>query len=112
MKRTNKRAFIFATTLSLLLFAATGASARGMHDVITDSNDAQDMQDTKVSNYWSESKAASDTMRSADPSAARLKNFSGKGRKFIAHKRRKSSKHRKSKDRTTSHSTLIEPKSV
>lgn len=108
MKRTNKKGFIlaFATALSFLLFAAADASGRGMHDVMTESDDAN------YSTYSADSNSASETMKSSDPSAGQLKKFGkqGKGRKFIAQKRRKSTKHRKSKDRTTSSTPTFEPK--
>ena len=104
MKRTNKKGFIlaFATALSFLLFAAADASGRGM----TESDDAN------YSTYSADSNSASETMKSSDPSAGQLKKFGkqGKGRKFIAQKRRKSTKHRKSKDRTTSSTPTFEPK--
>lgn len=74
MKRTTKKSLIFATAFAILFFAAPGAEAGGMHDVRT--------------NLSKDSPA---------------KKFSGTqpGKKFIAHKRRKSSKNRKSKDRST-----------
>lgn len=108
MKRTNKRAFIFATALSALIFAATGASARGIYDCMSDP--VKDKSASNYANYSAEANTSSDTMKSEDPGAAKLKKLSGKGRKFIAHKRRKSPKHRKSKDRTTSSYSMVEPK--
>ncbi len=80
MKRTTKKSLAFATAVAILFFAAPGAQAGGMHDVRT--------------------KASEDSP---------AKKFTGTqpNKKFIAHKRRKPSKSRKSKDRSTSSFPMV-----
>lgn len=77
MKCTTKKTLLFATAVAILFFATPGVQAGGIHNVRTRSSPE--------------------------------KNFSGTqpNKKFIAHKRRKSSKSRKTKDRSTSSFPMV-----
>jgi hypothetical protein len=88
MKRTSKKSLTFATAVAILFFAAPGVQARGVHDIRT--------ENSNVSNY------------------STAKKFSGTqaNKKFIAHKRRKSSKGKKPKDRSTSEFSMVTQKDV
>lgn len=71
MKTTTKKALVFGTAFAVMFFNAPGAQSRGVHKIRTQN--------------------------------AKMQDFSGNlaDKKFIAHKKKKSSK-RKSKDRTNS----------
>ncbi|MBA3992100.1 MAG: hypothetical protein C0469_01140 [Cyanobacteria bacterium DS2.3.42] len=88
MKRTSKKPLLFATAVAILFFAAPGAQARGVHDIRT--------ENSNVSDYSS------------------AKKFSGTqaNKKFIAHKKRKSFKGKKPKDRSTSDFSMVTQKDV
>jgi hypothetical protein len=95
MKKANKKLLVVASALSILLIAAQEVHARGVHDVRTE---------------------ASPTLESNDASMGEMGssfNFSErqpKKKKFIAHKKKKTSKSKRSKDRTTSNLWMFEGK--
>lgn len=88
MKRKTKKSLVFATAIATLFFAAQGAQARGVHDIRT--------ADSKVS-----TDSPAKKFSSTQPS-----------KKFIGHKRRKSSKNKRSKDRSTSDFSMDTQKDV
>ncbi len=82
MKRITKKSFAFASALAVLFFAAQGAQAEGMHNVRTKS--------------WP------------------AKTFSGSksNKKYIAHKRRKSTAGKRSKGETTNSLSMVRTEEV
>ena len=94
MKNTTKKLLIVGTALSILLIAAQEVQAGGLHDVRTDASGAMDWNNSAMS----EPKLGS--------------NNSGKHprKKFVAQKKRKSSKNKRTKDRTTSNVWMFEGK--
>lgn len=96
MKKANKKLLVVGTALSILLIAAQEVHARGVHDVRTE---------------------ASPTLESNDASMGEMGssfNYSEKQpkKKFIAHKKKKTSKSKRSKDRTTSNLWMFEGKNT
>jgi len=71
MKTSTRKALIFGTALAILLFAAPGAQSRGVHKIKTNNSQMQ--------NYFG-----------AEPQ-----------KKLVAHKKKKSSKGKRSKERST-----------
>lgn len=96
MKKAKKKLLVVGTALSILLIAAQEVYARGVHDVRTE---------------------ASPTLESNDASMGEMGssfNYSEKQpkKKFIAHKKKKTSKSKRSKDRTTSNLWMFEGKNT
>ena len=94
MKNASKKIFVIGAALSLLLIAAPEVYAGGLHNVRTDARGKMD---------WNQS----------DTGETKSNFNTGKQprKKYIAHKRRKPSKSKRSKDRTTSNAWMFESKS-
>lgn len=91
---SKKKIFVSAAALSLLLATAQEVRAGGLHNVRTDSTGAMDWNQPDTGETKSSFNAGKQTRK-----------------KYIAHKKRKSSKSKRSKDRTTSNAWMFESKS-
>ncbi|PZM86207.1 MAG: hypothetical protein DKT66_02085 [Candidatus Melainabacteria bacterium] len=96
MKKANKKLLSVATALSILLIAAQEVHARGVHDVRTDSSTTLESNDASMGEM-----GTSFSYSEKQPK-----------KKFIAHKKKKTSKSKRSKDRTTSNLWMFEGKNT
>jgi hypothetical protein len=96
MKNANKKLLAVATALSVLLIAAQEVHARGVHEVRTDALPTLESNDASMGEMGS----------SFNYSERQPK------KKFIAHKKKKTSKSKRSKDRTTSNLWMFEGKNT
>lgn len=91
---SKKKIFVIGAALSLLLANAQELRAGGLHNVRTDATGAMDWNQSETGKTKSNFNTGKQTQK-----------------KYIAHKKRKSSKSKRSKDRTTSNAWLFESKS-
>jgi len=94
MKNASKKIFVIGAVLSLLLVAAQEVRAGGLHNVRTNASGTMDWNQTGMGGTKSS-----------------LNNGKQTRKKYIAHKRKKPSKSKRSKDRTTSNAWMFESKS-